>query len=65
MGRESNGKYVMLCNRLLCYHSGDNDKDGAMRATTWRKTMTKMIMWHGSRNVSELNPSSLKHRARA
>ena len=52
----------MLCNRLLCYHDGDNDKDGgAMRMTTWTKTMTKMIMWHGSRNVFELNPSSLKH----
>ena len=47
---------------LLSY--GDNDKDGATRATAWTKTMTKMIMRHCSRNVSELNPSSLKHRAR-
>ena len=28
-------------------------------------TMTKMIMWHCSRKVSELNTSSLKHRAPA
>ena len=48
----------MFCNRLLCYHDGDNDKDGAM-TTTWTKTMTKMIMWHCSRKVSELNTGSL------
>ena len=52
----------MLYNRLLCYHDGDNGKDGAMRTTTWTKTMTRMIMWHCTRKVSELNPSSLKHR---
>ena len=27
--------------------------------------VTKMILWHCSRKVSELNPSSLKHRAPA
>ena len=31
----------MFCNRLLCYHDGDNDKDGAMTTTTWTKTIMK------------------------
>ena len=35
----------MLCIRLPCYDDSDNDKDGAMRTTTWTNTMTKMIMW--------------------
>ena len=55
----------MLCNSLLCYDDGDNDKDGAMRTTTGTKTMTKMILWHCSQKISELNPGSLKHRAPA
>ena len=57
----------MLCNSLLCYDDGDNDKDGAMRTTTGTKTMTKMIiiMWDCSRKISELNPGSLKRRAPA
>ena len=38
----------MLCIRLLCYDDSDDDKDGAMRTTTWTNTMTKMIMWHCS-----------------
>ena len=27
----------MLCNCLLCYDDGDNDKDGSMWTTTWLK----------------------------